>query len=228
MYCPKCGKESTEDDNFCVSCGEELRFYKNRENLHDTNIKPDQSYGNKVGKDNVEYNYSKPVENNEIQLASLGSRIGAYIIDTLIVFVLIVIVMIPIVAVQNDASSDLSADLLGILIFFGYFILLEGPLGKGRTVGKRVLKLRVVKKDQSMIGYGASFGRNILRLIDGLFFYIIGMILISDSDLNQRLGDRAADTIVIKENDYENKFEPPTSLGYSWYPKFISFFYKIK
>ena len=157
----------------------------------------------------------KPVENNEIQLASLGSRIVAYIIDTLIVFVLIVIIMIPIVAVQYDDSSTLLADLLGILIFFGYFILLEGPLGKGRTIGKRALKLRVVKKDQSMIGYGASFGRNILRLIDGFFFYIIGMIFISSSDLNQRLGDKAADTIVIKENNDENKLRPPTSLGYS-------------
>jgi uncharacterized RDD family membrane protein YckC len=216
MYCPKCGKESMDDDDFCISCGEELKLYKNRENLHNS-VKSNSEYG----KGDMSYSYSaKPVENSEIQLASLGNRIGAYIIDTLVVSVLIVIIMIPIVAVQYDYftyddSSVLVSSLLGILIFFGYFILLEGPLGKGRTVGKRALKLRVIKKDQSMISYGASFGRNVLRLIDGFFFYIIGMILISSSDLNQRLGDRAADTIVIKGNDYENKSRPPTSLGYS-------------
>lgn len=213
MYCPKCGKENTEDDNFCISCGEELRSYKGRDNLHNINAKSNSNYGNEISEGDMNYSYSrKPVENSKIQLASLGSRIGAYIIDTLIIFVLMIIIMIPIVAVQYDASL---ADLLGILIFFGYFILLEGPLGKGRTIGKRVLKLRVVKKDQSMIGYGASFVRNILRLIDGIFLYIIGMILISSSDLNQRLGDRAVDTIVIKENNDENKLRQPTSLGYS-------------
>ncbi len=218
MYCPKCGKESTEDDNFCISCGEDLKLYKNRADLHNINVKSNLSYGNENDGDDMKYSYSrKPVENNEIQLASLGSRIAAYIIDTVIVFVLVIIVLGVIDSIQTftDDSYNLLAYLVYALVFFGYFILLEGPLGKGRTVGKRVLKLRVVKKDQSMMGYGASFGRNILRLIDGLFFYIIGMILISDSNLNQRLGDRAADTIVIKENDYENKSRPPTSLGYS-------------
>ncbi len=218
MYCPKCGKEITEDDNFCISCGEELRSYKNRENLYNTNVKSNHNYGNKVNKGDMSYSYSGiPTENSEIQLASLGSRIVAYIIDTVIIFVLAILVLSVMASIQTttDDLYYLLSYLVYALIFFGYFILLEGPLGKGRTVGKRVLKLRVVKKDQSMMGYGASFGRNILRLIDGLFFYIIGMILISDSNLNQRLGDRAADTIVIKENDYENKSRPPTSLGYS-------------
>ena len=218
MYCPKCGKESTEDDNFCISCGEDLKLHKNRENLHNINVKSNHNYGNEISKENMSYNSSRThVENSEIQLASLGSRIVAYIIDTVIVFILAVIVLSVIAAFQTttDDLYNLLAYLVYALIFFGYFILLEGPLGKGRTIGKRVLKLRVVKKDHTIISYGASFGRNILRLIDGFFFYIIGMILISDSNLNQRLGDRAANTIVIKENDYENKSRPPTSLGYS-------------
>jgi uncharacterized RDD family membrane protein YckC len=82
----------------------------------------------------------------------------------------------------------------------GYFILLEGPLGKGQTLGKRLLKIRVVnKEDRKIIGYGGSFLRNILRLIDGIFFYLIGILSISSSDLNQRIGDKTAHTIVIKE-----------------------------
>ena len=85
MYCPKCGKESMEDDNFCISCGEELKLHKNREDLHNINIKPNQSYGNGIGREDMRYSHSrKPVGNSEIQLASLGSRIGAYIIDTVI------------------------------------------------------------------------------------------------------------------------------------------------
>ncbi len=218
MYCPKCGKKSTEDDNFCISCGEDLKLHKNRVDLHNINVKPDLSYGNENDRDDMSHSYSRtPVGNNEIQLASLGSRIVAYIIDTIVVFVLAILVLSIMASIQTitDDLYNLLAYLVYALVFFGYFILLEGPLGKGKTVGKRVLKLRVIKKDQSMTGYGASFGRNILRLIDGFFFYIIGMILISSSDLNQRLGDRAADTIVIKENNYENESRPPTSLGYS-------------
>ena len=207
MFCPKCGKESIENDNFCISCGEDLELYKNRGNLQG-NMEPNHSYGDAAGKSYSTYNYSeKPVDNSKIQLASLGSRIGAYLIDFLIIFVLFVIILI-IIDSQAPYLSDDTYALLGslayILVLFGYFVLLEGPLGKGRTAGKRVFKLRVVKKeDQGTIDYGKSFVRNILRLIDGLpFLYIIGMILISDSDLNQRLGDRAAGTIVIKGDGY--------------------------
>jgi len=218
MYCPKCGKENEDGDNFCISCGEELGFYKGK-NLQGTGMKSVQNYENQV--DNTHYSYSgRSIENNEIQLASLGSRIGAYLIDMLIMIVLVILIVgIIIASVQASALAD---DLAGLLILgcflvpFGYFILLEGPLGKGMTIGKRALNLRVVKKDQSMVGYGASFGRNVLRIIDMLpFLYILGIILISDSDLNQRLGDMAAGTIVIKENDYENKYRPTTSLDYS-------------
>lgn len=50
-----------------------------------------------------------------------------------------------------------------------------------------------------VMGYTQSFVRNIMRIIDGLFCYIVGVILIDSSDKNQRLGDRAAHTLVIKE-----------------------------
>lgn len=209
MYCPKCGKENIGDDNFCIFCGEDLGLYKNRENLQGINMKPNPGYGDVNGNDYSTYNYSgRPADNSKIQLASLGSRIGAYLIDMVIIFVLVTIILIIIDASQVTYISDDTYGLLAILVylsvFFGYFILLEGPLGKGRTAGKIVFKLRVVKKeDQSTIDYGKSFVRNILRLVDGLpFLYIIGMILISDSDLNQRLGDKAADTIVIKGRGY--------------------------
>ncbi|MCE7699077.1 MAG: alpha/beta fold hydrolase [Methanobacterium paludis] len=65
---------------------------------------------------------------------------------------------------------------------------------------KRVIHIKVVKEENvDVMGYTQSFVRNILRIIDGLFFYIVGIILIDSSDKNQRLGDRAAHTLVIKE-----------------------------
>jgi uncharacterized RDD family membrane protein YckC len=82
-------------------------------------------------------------------------------------------------------------------VAFLYYILLEGLAGA--TVGKRLLKLKVVRENGLPCGIGPAIVRNILRIVDELpFLYIIGMILISRSDKKQRLGDRFAKTIVIK------------------------------
>jgi len=43
-----------------------------------------------------------------------------------------------------------------------------------------------------------AFKRNILRIIDGLFAYLIGAVLIWRSDKQQRLGDSYAMTVVVK------------------------------
>jgi uncharacterized RDD family membrane protein YckC len=78
-----------------------------------------------------------------------------------------------------------------------YYILLEGL--RGATLGKKLVKIKVVREDGSACGLGPAFVRNILRIIDELpFLYIIGMILISRSNKKQRLGDRLAKTVVVK------------------------------
>ncbi len=69
----------------------------------------------------------------------------------------------------------------------------------GATLGKKVVKIKVVKEDGSACGIGPAFVRTLLRIIDGLpFLYIIGMVLIARSDKKQRLGDRVAKTVVVK------------------------------
>lgn len=85
----------------------------------------------------------------------------------------------------------------GFLIFLVYFVILEGMWGA--TVGKMVMKIKVVREDGSPCGLGPAVIRNILRIIDALpFLYIIGLIFMSRSDKKQRLGDRIAKTVVIK------------------------------
>jgi uncharacterized RDD family membrane protein YckC len=87
--------------------------------------------------------------------------------------------------------------LIALIIYFLYFTLLEGH--NGQTVGKMAVKIKVVKEaDGSPIDYGEAAVRTILRVIDGLFLYLIGAILIRSSDEKQRLGDRVAHTVVVK------------------------------
>jgi uncharacterized RDD family membrane protein YckC len=69
---------------------------------------------------------------------------------------------------------------------------------RGATVGKMVVGLQVVKADGSAIGWPESAIRNVLRVVDGLFFYLIGAIFVWTSEKRKRLGDRVAGTVVVR------------------------------
>ncbi len=86
--------------------------------------------------------------------------------------------------------------LLVAAIPFVYFTLLEGFFGA--TAGKMLLGLRVVQLDGSPITWREAIVRNLLRPIDEIVFYLVGAIAIWSSPRKQRLGDRAADTVVVR------------------------------
>ena len=81
------------------------------------------------------------------------------------------------------------------MISLVYFTLLEGLMGQ--TIGKLITGIKVVKINGEPCDFKASFVRNILRIVDVIFVYIVGAVLIARSDKNQRFGDRIADTTVI-------------------------------
>jgi uncharacterized RDD family membrane protein YckC len=85
-----------------------------------------------------------------------------------------------------------------VALFFVYFVVCEGLFG--RTLGKRILGLRVVGEDGAPIFLGAALLRNLLRIVDGLLFYLVGAISVWSSPTRQRLGDRAAHTYVVLDN----------------------------
>jgi uncharacterized RDD family membrane protein YckC len=152
----------------------------------------------------MDVNVEEPQKLKKVQLAGIGKRIIGILIDTVILWVVGMIIGALLgLNYMNPANIDWTAFyyylLIYFIIFFGYFTILEGPLGNGRTIGKRIVGTKVVKEeDQSVMGYGDSFIRNIIRLIDGIFIYLVGFIFISTSKKEQRLGDRAVHTIVIR------------------------------
>jgi uncharacterized RDD family membrane protein YckC len=86
--------------------------------------------------------------------------------------------------------------LYGVLIVL-YYILSEGYLGQ--TVGKMVLGIKVVREDNGEVpGLGGATIRTLLRIIDGLFSYLVAFITVLISGKNQRLGDMAAHTLVVR------------------------------
>jgi uncharacterized RDD family membrane protein YckC len=78
----------------------------------------------------------------------------------------------------------------------GYYIVCEALVGM--TVGKRLVGIRVVAEDGEHAGLGPAVIRNLLRLVDGLFFYLVGAVFALTSPRGQRLGDRAAGTLVVR------------------------------
>jgi uncharacterized RDD family membrane protein YckC len=82
------------------------------------------------------------------------------------------------------------------LVGFVYYVCCE--VLAGGTLGKRVLGLRVVDGRGNSIAWGAAIVRNVLRIVDGLFFYLVGAVAIWSSPDRQRLGDRAAHTYVVR------------------------------
>jgi uncharacterized RDD family membrane protein YckC len=60
------------------------------------------------------------------------------------------------------------------------------------------MSLKVVKQDGSALDWQASIVRNVLRIIDGIFFYLVGAIVVWVSKGKQRLGDMAAHTLVVR------------------------------
>ncbi len=81
---------------------------------------------------------------------------------------------------------------------FGYFIVWE-MLANGRSPGKYIIGLRVVRRDGRPIDLRASVVRNLMRIVDMLpEYYVVGLVAIVLSPSGERLGDHVAGTIVIR------------------------------
>jgi uncharacterized RDD family membrane protein YckC len=133
--------------------------------------------------------------------AGAGERLLAFIIDMAIKIGYLLIVGNIFDAFQNmDEWSQIGINtLLGLPVMF-YTLVLESVL-QGQTVGKRALKIKVVKID----GYQASISdyvvRWFFRIVD-VYILGLGFFVMLFNNKTQRLGDMAAGTAVIslKEN----------------------------
>ena len=136
----------------------------------------------------------------ELPLAGVGSRFVALLVDTLLQG-LIVVAVIALLLVA-DADGYAAFAVMGVTVFsllFVYPVAFE-LAAVGRTPGKRWSSLRVVCDNGSPVTFRASALRNLLRLVDVLpGLYLVGAIAIFVTRSNQRLGDLAAGTIVVRE-----------------------------
>jgi uncharacterized RDD family membrane protein YckC len=136
----------------------------------------------------------------QLTLAGLGSRAVARIVDQLIQTG--VLIAVALLAALGGGDGSVVGALFLVVLFlvqFGYDVLFE-TLASGRTPGKRWSGLRVVRSDGGPVGFVPSAVRNLVRLVDFLpGVYAVGMAAVLASRRNQRLGDMAAATLVVRE-----------------------------
>jgi uncharacterized RDD family membrane protein YckC len=97
-----------------------------------------------------------------------------------------------------NAGINVGGNAMWLLLALGlgYYVFCEAATGA--TLGKRMVGIHVIGEDGEHLTFGASLVRNLLRLVDCLFFYLVGGIFALTSPHGQRLGDRAAHTLVVR------------------------------
>jgi uncharacterized RDD family membrane protein YckC len=136
----------------------------------------------------------------ELQLAGLGSRFIAGVTDLIIQIVLLVILVIVTGGLSGGQSLNTAVAVIAVFVILFFYPILFEVLARGRTPGKRLTQLRVVRDTGAPDDLPASAIRNLMRIVDGpLLLYLPTVISIIATAHNQRPGDLAAGTLVIRE-----------------------------
>jgi uncharacterized RDD family membrane protein YckC len=122
-----------------------------------------------------------------------------YLIQALVVMALAVLFLILGLDPFSGSFAAALWTICSFVVFTGYDIAFE-VLNSGRTPGKRLNGLRVVRETGAPVTFTTSAVRNVLRLIDILpGTYLVGIAAILATRRNQRLGDLLAGTLVVRE-----------------------------
>src|SRR5574343_139837 len=136
--------------------------------------------------------------------ASVGDRILAQLLDLLvkIAYGVFVFFIIQIFGLDNLFQNLDQWSIIAIISIIGLpvmlYSLVQESLWEGQTIGKKIMKLKVIKLDGYQAGFGDYLIRWLFRLVEVSIGYgVIALIAIISSKKNQRLGDMAAGTAII-------------------------------
>ena len=193
MECPRCKRSLDAKSHRCAWCG--INVPPGQHLLEESGVVV-QMPGRSGNSDSAE----RP------RLATLGDRLIAMVLDSVIV--LAACTLIDVWAFMNwgivsgselrvTAASVLVGGSLNLLLAFVYVWLLEATLGS--TLGKAIVGIGVVNNSERS-SLAASAIRNLLRVVDGFAFYLVGMLVASCSKFRRRVGDMCAGTYVVEGN----------------------------
>ena len=115
----------------------------------------------------------------------------------------------------NGGEVEFTPALDVILLGWALYYYFACESGGGQTIGKRLMRLRVVRADGGHAGMGEILVRTILRVIDGIALYLVGLVvMLVTGERRQRLGDLAAGTIVVDANEAQSGAAGPVKPVY--------------
>ena len=194
MFCAHCGAANAAERRFCTSCGTPLEPFASAGPAPPTPVPP--TAGPPV-------ETAAPVSGPP--LASLGDRLIAVLIDSLLIAPAFVVTGMWAAArwgglTASGFSIEGGPALLAIgatlLAGFLYYWLCEGFFGA--TLGKGIVGIAVRRTDGRRCDLAAALVRNFLRIVDGLAAYLVGFLIALFSPSRQRLGDHLAKTLVVQ------------------------------
>lgn len=135
----------------------------------------------------------------DYELGTVSDRIIAFIIDIAILVGWLIVLFLFAQDVSEE-SRELILNLLFFPVFFTYNLVCETFFG-GQSIGKKAMGLKVIRMNGHNPALGDCLVRWVLRIVDIMgTFGSLAAILVSSTDRGQRLGDMAANTVVIRLN----------------------------
>ena len=134
-----------------------------------------------------------------LRLAGPVTRFLAWAVDlgTIIAIISILNVVLGILGVVSRDLAMAANIIAFFVVSIGYGILTEW-YWQGQTLGKKLLRLRVMDEQGLRLQFSQIVIRNLLRFIDSLpALYLVGGLFCLFNKRAQRLGDFAANSIVV-------------------------------
>jgi uncharacterized RDD family membrane protein YckC len=133
-----------------------------------------------------------------LPLAGLGSRFMALVLDSILQGVIVAAAAVLGFALLGDLGATIVTSAGLLFAYLVYDVAFE-VRGGGRTPGKRAVGTRVVRDGGGAVGLRASLIRNVIRLFEAALLYVPAVISVLATRTNQRLGDLAAGTLVVRD-----------------------------
>ena len=137
----------------------------------------------------------------DYEVAGLGERIVARLIDLAGFAVLYIVVLILMIAsFRNSGTLGVVLIIIFLVIFVFYDLVCELTMD-GQTFGKKIMKIKVISLDGGQPTFGQYLMRWIFRVIDFGFIFgwgLVALVFVAVSKNHQRIGDMLAKTTLIK------------------------------
>ncbi|HVO18828.1 MAG TPA: RDD family protein [Anaeromyxobacter sp.] len=154
-----------------------------------------------------------------LELAGVGARAYAWLLDALFIFLAWVTALL-LYSISGDLVREVQALSIAGQVLAALSVLLAGwgwdvaweALWGGRTPGKRLASIRVVRSDGGPVGLTEALVRNALRAVELPLAYAPAILAVALSARRQRLGDLVAGTLVVRQARFDlSRYDLPAT-----------------